>query len=236
MVDRGLILVSKRDVLGHTFFKLPSLAGSRNLRAGTICKFLGVLFGVLRRRRPSCLAITFSIRTPAFHRGVCRTCGKAQGPVSSTLQRRIPLVGRVLTTVKIYAVRVRKCRTSSLLNALTKVKRHTKVRISIMSKSHSLLRLTASRIEVHVPGAGHAKARVRSCLTTSIGRQCRIAPGRFVSMGTLVKSATSGVPNIPKVKRGATATLVKRCKYVRRIRTRTSIMGPPHTSGGVMRC
>lgn len=235
LVESGVMLVSKRDVLGQTFCKIPSLAGSRKLRAGTICKFLGVVFGVLSRRGPRCLAIAFSIRTPAFHRRVFTSCGNAEGPVTRRLHRRIPIVGSILHTVRVRIVRGTKLRTSSLLKALSRHYRRGKVSISVVSKSHSALRLTARRVGVHVPGAGRKGARMRSCCTTSIRRHCKMAPGRFVSMGTLVNSATSGVPNIPKINRGATAGVVRRCRAVRGTCRRISRLGPPETDGGLGR-
>lgn len=101
----GLLILSKGDVIGHTFCNVGLLAAGDNCCAGTVCNFLGVLLGLRSAYRPSNITITFSIRRPAFHRGRCTSCGTKHGPVPRRLQTRVPILGRLLATLNCAAIR-----------------------------------------------------------------------------------------------------------------------------------
>ncbi len=111
-------------------------------------------------------------------------------------------------------LRYRKCRTSSVLNALTHLYRRDKGRYMVSANSHSSLRLISSGAHMLLTTAGVNGPRVVSCAIRTLFRGCNLAPYRVVRLGTLVNSSSSGVPKITKINRGATASLVSHFRDV----------------------
>ncbi len=194
-----LVLIDGHSILNRAFYGMPDLTNSAGVHTGAVYGFLKILFRILEEEKPQYLEVAFDVSAPTFRHKVYEAYKGTRHPMPEELREQVPLIKRVLQTMRIAACERPGLEADDILGTLAKKAQAAGMEVCLVSGDRDLLQIADEHIQIRIPKTKKGQTVIENYHASDVKEALQVTPEEFIHVKALQGDVSDNIPGVPKV-------------------------------------
>ncbi len=205
-----LLAIDGNSILNRAFYGIKLLSTKEGVYTNAVYGFINILFKLLEREQPDCVAVCFDLKAPTFRHQKYEGYKAGRKPMPDELRSQFPLIKQWLTLAGYHVVEKEGFEADDIIGTLSHAAQKSGNSCVIATGDRDAFQLINGEVKVLLSSTKLGRPELTVCDEAYLMEAYGLTPAQMIDLKAVMGDTSDKIPGVPGIGEKGGLSLIKR--------------------------